>query len=61
MKIYGHKVNSNFQGSKVPKENTSYKCLSLIMPDSVIRVNKKYYPRTLLEECNYEIKNEKSY
>ena len=26
------------------------------MLDSVIRVNKKYYPQTLLEECKYEIK-----
>ena len=37
------------KGKKVPKENASYKCLSLIMLDSVIRVNKKYYPQTFLE------------
>ena len=43
------KVNTNFQGKKVPIENASYKCLSLIMLDSVIRVNKKYHPQTLLE------------
>ena len=24
------------------------------MVDSVIKANKKYYPQTLLEECNYE-------
>ena len=29
------------------------------MLDSVIRVDKKYYPQTLLEECKYEIKNNK--
>ena len=34
-------------------------CLSLIMLDSVIRVNKKYYPQTLLEECKCEIKTTK--
>ena len=39
----------------MPKENVSYKCLSLIMLDSVIRANKKY-PQTLLQECKYEIK-----
>ena len=43
----------------MPKENASYKCLSLIILDSVIRVNKKYYPQTLLEECKYEIKKNK--
>ena len=30
--------------------------MSFIMLDSVIRVNKKYYPQTLLEECKYQIK-----
>ena len=44
LKMYGDRVNTNFQGKKVPKENASYKCLSLIMLDSLIRVNKKYYP-----------------
>ena len=37
------------------KENASYKYLSLIMLDSVISVNKKYYYQRLLEECKYEI------
>ena len=31
----------------------------MIILDSVIRANKKYYPQTLLEECNYEIKKNK--
>ena len=57
IKTYGDKVNTNFQGQKVPKENASYKCISLIMLDSIIRVNKKYYRQTLLEECKYAIKN----
>ena len=26
------------------------------MLDSALRVNKKYYPQTLLEECKYKIK-----
>ena len=29
------------------------------MSDSVIRVNKRYYPQTPLEECKYEIKKNK--
>ena len=59
IKVYGDKVNTNFQGKKVPKENASYKCISLIMLDSVIKVNKKYYPQTLLEECKYVIRKNK--
>ena len=49
-------MNTNFQSEKVPIENASYKCLSLIMLDSVVRVNRKYYPQTLLEECKYVIR-----
>ena len=37
----------------MPKEKTPYKCLSIIMIDSVIKANKKYYPQILLEECKY--------
>ena len=40
IKIYEDRVNTNFQGKRVPKENASYNCLALIMLDSVIRVNK---------------------
>ena len=58
IKSYRDKVNSNFQGNKIPNKNASYKCLSLIMLDSIIRVNKKIYPQTLLEECKYKIKME---
>ena len=37
IKIYGDRVNTNFQGQKVP--NSSYKCISLIMLDSVLSTN----------------------
>ena len=47
IKSYGGNVNTNFRGKNILKEHTSCKCLSLIMPDSVIKVNKKYYPQTL--------------
>ena len=57
--MYEDRVNTNFQGKRVPKENASYKCLSLIMLDSVIRVNKEYYPQALLEECEYAIRKNK--
>ena len=38
----------------MPKEKPPCKCLSIIMLDSVIKANKKYYLQTLLEECKYE-------
>ena len=30
IKLYGDKVNTNFQDKKLPNENVSYKCLSLL-------------------------------
>ena len=56
VKSYEDKVNTNFQVNKILKENASYKGLSLVILDSVTRVNKDYYPQTLLEECKY-VKN----
>ena len=53
------RVNTNFQGKKVPKEDASCKCLSLIVLGSVTRVSKKYYPQTFLEELKYVIRKNK--
>ena len=44
IKTYEDKINTNFQGKKIPKGNASHKCLSFIMLNSVIKVNKQYYP-----------------
>ena len=44
---------TNFNNKKVPKKKRPCKCLSIIMLDSVIKANKKYYPQTFLEECKY--------
>ena len=53
IKIYAGSMITNFHNKKTPKEKASCKCLSIIMLDSVIKANKKYYPQTLLEEHKY--------
>ena len=53
IKIYAGSMITNFQSKKVPKEKAPCKCLSIIMLDSVIKANKKYYPQAFLEECKY--------
>ena len=46
IKSYNNDNRTNFHGEgnsrKVPKERCSYKCLSLIVLDSVIKTGKKY-------------------
>ena len=44
---------TNFHNKKMPKEKAPCKCLSIIMLDSFMKANKKYYPQTFLEECKY--------
>ena len=53
IKTYAGSVITNFDNKKMSKEKAPCKCLSIIMIDSVIKPNKKYYPQTLLEECKY--------
>ena len=59
IKIYKDKVNTNLEGKRMPKGNAPYKCLSLIMLDSVIKASTKYYSQILLEEYKYEAKKSK--
>ena len=53
IKTYAGSVITNFHNKKISKEKAPCKCLSIIMIDSVIKANKKYYSQTLLEECKY--------
>ena len=53
IKTYEKSIITNLHNNKTPKEKVPCKCLSIIMKDSVIKANKKYYPQTLLEECKY--------
>ena len=53
IKIYVGSIITNFYSKEIPQEKAPCKCLSIIMIDSVIKANKKYYPQTLLEERKY--------
>ena len=53
--IYASSIITNFHNKKMPKGKAPCKYLSIIMLDSVIKANKKYYPQTFLEECKYQI------
>ena len=65
IKLYNNDIKTNFHYKnnirEVPKENCAYKCLSLISSDSVVQTNKKYYPKTFLEECKYKLTNKKNF
>ena len=53
IETYAGSIITNFHNKKMPKEKAPCRILSIIMLDSVIKTNKKYYPQTLLEERKY--------
>ena len=53
IKTHADIVITNFHNKKIQKEKVPCKCLSIIMVDSIVESDKKYYPQTFLEECKY--------
>ena len=45
IKTYAGNIITNFHNNKIPKVKVPCKCFSIIMIDSVIKVNKTYYPQ----------------
>ena len=45
----------------MPKEKVSCKLLSIIMLDSVVKSDEKYYPQIFLEEYKYVVEKIKFY
>ena len=43
IEIHADSIITNFHNKKVPKEKAPCKCLSIILIDSVMKANKKYY------------------
>ena len=61
-RAYNNDVKTNFctidnKKNKLSEKKKPYKCVSLISLDSIITINKKYYPQTLLQECVYKLIN----
>ena len=53
---YDGVIKTNFLGNNMPKENMHYSCIACITIDSVMRIEKKNFPKVYLEECKYKIK-----
>ena len=52
VKMYDNRVNTNFQGKETPKRDSSYKCLSLIMLDSAVKVGKNIIHKYFWKSVN---------
>ena len=43
----------------MPKEGSQFICLSVILIDSVFRIDKNYYSQVFSEECKHVVKGKK--
>ena len=48
-----------FDNDKIPGEKMEYECIPCINVDSVLKIEKKYYPQVYLEQCKYKAKEMK--
>ena len=53
---YDGVIKTNFLGNGIPKENMHYTCIACITINSVVKMDRKYFPQVYLEECKYKIK-----
>ena len=47
------KINTDFHDDEVPKEDSQYICVSVVLIDYVFRTDKNYYPHVFLEKFKY--------
>ena len=55
--MYSGKINTNFEGNKIPEEGVGCTCFSIILLDSFVRVGKRYYLQRVPEKLKYTVKN----
>ena len=49
-------IKTNFLSDEIPKGNMHYICIACMTIDSVMKMEKKNYPKVYLEECKYRMK-----
>ena len=52
-------VKTLFDNDEIPEEKVEYECIPCISVDSVLKVDKKWYPQVYLEQCKYKVKRRK--
>ena len=49
-------IKTLFDGDEIPKEKIEYVCIPCITIDTVLKIEKKWYPQVYLEQCKYKVK-----
>ena len=56
VKTFSEVIKTMFNGNKIPEKKVEYTCLACISIDSVLKVDKNWYPQIYLEQCKYQKK-----
>ena len=59
LKIFNGINRTTFTNNAIPIETDHYICIPVIDIDSVLKIDKKAYPQTYLEQCKYKLKKRK--
>ena len=52
-------VKTLFSNDIIPEERTECECIPCISLDSVLKIEKKWYPQVYLEQCKYKVKKKR--
>ena len=52
-------VKTLFSDDIIPEERVECECIPCISVDSVLKIEKKWYPQVYLEQCKYKVKERK--
>ena len=52
-------IKTLFDNDKIPEERVEHECIPCISVDSVLKIEKRYYPQVYLEQCKYKVKERK--
>ena len=59
LKIFNKINKTTFTNNTIPMEKNNYICIPAIDIDSVLKIDKRLYPQTYLEQCKYKLKKRK--
>ena len=59
LKIFKNLNIATFTNNVIPEESTRYTCISAMDIDSVLKIDKKAFPKAYLEQCKYKLKKRK--
>ena len=52
-------IHTIFWDDEISKKGIYYTCIVAITIDSIMKIDKKYFPQVYLEECRYDVKKKK--